>query len=78
MPNTIDYGVEPTRAEEYVTGYMIATVNGYPCGMYKNKTLAEEIAKEINGSLYYLGLVENNTLKLIYLGRYDGYKFIGA
>ena len=68
--------IEPKRAEEYVTGYLIATKNGYPCGMYKNKKLAEEIAKEIDGSLFYLGLVQDDSIKLIYLGRYEGYKFI--
>jgi len=76
MSDEINNRIEPKRAEEYVTGYMIATKNGYPCGMYKNKKLAEEIAKEIDGSLFYLGLVQEDSLKLIYLGRYEGYKFI--
>ena len=77
MPNEINgMKVEPTRANEYVTGYMIATKNGYPCGMYKSKELAQEIAKEIDGSLFYLGLVVDNSISLIYLGRYQAYKFI--
>lgn len=76
MPNTVDCGAEPLRAEQYVTGYMIATINGYPCGMYKNKKLAEEIAKEINGCLYYMGLIDNGAIKVIYLGRFVNYQFV--
>ena len=78
MPNEVNNPIEPKRAEEYVTGYLISTKNGYPCGMYKNKKLAEEIAKEIDGSMFYLGLVQEDSIKLLYLGRFENYQFIGV
>lgn len=78
MSNEIKNRIMENRAEEYITGYMIATKTGYPCGMYKNKKLAEEIAKEIDGCLFYLGLVQDNSIKLIYLGCYENRKFVEA
>lgn len=72
---TIDKLME-NRAEEYATRYLVSTKAGYPCGMYKNRNLAEEIAKEINGSLFYLGTIKNNSISLTYLGRFECYKFV--
>lgn len=77
MPDkTTDLKAEPRRAEEYVTRYLIATKNGVPCGMYNNEYIAREIAKEIDGSLFFIGSITDGALTLTLLGRYSGHKFI--
>jgi len=60
-----------TTIEPEMIKRFIVTVDGIPVGLYDTNKVAEAVANEVNGTVYYIDAVEDCVACLVFISRYN-------